>query len=870
MTHPTQYLKDYQAPLFTVESIHLTVDINPGHTQVNNCLKLNKQGTHQEPLRLNGEHQTLISVALDGQTLAQDAYTVDANGLTLPTLPAQCELTIVSTHIPENNKRLNGLYYSNGIYCTQCEPHGFRCITYYLDRPDVMTVFTTTITADKTTCPVLLSNGNLIDGGDLDNNRHFATWQDPHKKPSYLFALVAGDLAANTDQFTTQSGRCVTLKIYTQAEDIDKTDYAMFALKSAMAWDEKNYGLEYDLDIFMIVAIHDFNMGAMENKGLNVFNSKYILADPKTATDADYEAIYTVVGHEYFHNWTGNRVTCRDWFQLSLKEGLTVFRDQCFTQDGFSHTVKRIEQVNVMRGQQFAEDASPMAHPIRPDSYQEMNNFYTATVYDKGAEVIRMQHTLTGATGFRRGMDLYFERHDGQAVTCDDFVNAIADANELDFTQFKRWYSQAGTTVVSFTTNYDVEAKIYTLTAKQHCHETADGSAKEPLCIPIRTGLIGPNGEAFSTTLNGQTAAEHILHLNSTAEIFIFHDVERTPVPSLLRDFSAPVKIDFPYTIDQLIHLLHHDHNAFNRWDAGQTLVKLLINQLVEQADLADTYDIPEEYFTALEHVLTSTTLDPALIAATLTLPTVATLAESMEPIRIDALVSAHRWLKQQIAQHLQTDLLAVWHANQDTGEYRFTATAIAQRTLKNLCLSYLVESQTTEALALCQTQFAQANNMTDQFAALRCLAQQPNATALDAALASFHQQWQQEELVIDKWLMVQALANQPDVLDRVKALTQHASYNQSTPNKVYALILGFTRNTEYFHHSDGSGYVFVAEQAIALDKTNPQVAARIVKQLMSWQRYDKKRRHLMKAALEHIAHNTQSSDVQEIVTKSL
>lgn len=871
MANPTQYLKDYQPPHFSIESTYLTFDIQPHNTIVTNTMKLQKVDTgNQQPLVLNGENQQLLEVKLNDKCLSERDYQVGQDQLTIANVPDQFELTITSQIIPEKNTTLMGLYHSNGIYCSQCEPHGFHRITYYLDRPDVMTTFTTKIIADQKTCPVLLSNGNLVEQGHIDQQRHFAIWQDPHKKPSYLFALVAGDLAVNEDQFTTQSGRQVALKIYTHAEDIDKTAYAMFALKSAMAWDEQTYGLEYDLDIFMIVAVHDFNMGAMENKGLNVFNSKYVLADPKTATDADYEAIYTVIGHEYFHNWTGNRVTCRDWFQLSLKEGLTVFRDQSFTQQGFSSTVKRIEQVNVMRSAQFSEDASPMAHPIRPISYQEMNNFYTATVYDKGAEVIRMQHTLVGEQGFRKGMDLYFQRHDGQAVTCDDFVDAIADANDVNWQQFKRWYNQAGTPIVSVTDHYDVQERVYTLTIKQHCPPTADQSPKLPLYIPIRTGLIGQDGTTLSTCFNESNSTEHVLLLKDAQQSFRFEQVEQQPTPSLLRDFSAPVKVDFDYSIDQLIQLLKYDSNEFNRWDASQTLAKVVINQLIHQIDHGKTLSAPAGYIDALRHTLLSQNLDQALISAALTLPTVFTLAEDMPTIRVDQLVEAHQWLKRHIANELQTEFEHVFKQNHHQDEYQFTAEAIAKRCLQNTCLNYLSELDNVDVTQYCQHQFTQANNMTDQFAAFRCLINQTDNAAFEQAVDTFYQQWQQNDLVIDKWLTAQALSKRPGTLQRVQQLTKHPAYNCHTPNKVYALILGFTRNMPHFHHIDGSGYRFIADQIIKMDAINPQVAARLVKQLMSWQRYDQQRQQLMKSELERISQQNLSSDVYEIVEKSL
>ena len=856
-TKTVHYLKDYQAPEFHILTTHLTFDIQADATTVTNDMQIKRVSAgSQSSLVLDGQAQKLIEVRCNDEIMTD--YVLTEHTLTLTDLPDQCHLTIVSQNYPAQNTSLAGLYQSGDLLCTQCESHGFQKITYYLDRPDVLSSFTTTIIADKTYFPVLLSNGDKVSQKQLADNRHQVTWHDPHLKPCYLFALVAGKLFLNRDHFITQSGRKVALEIYARQGDIDKTDHAMQCLKDAMKWDENTFGREYDLSVYMIVAVSDFNMGAMENKGLNVFNTKYVLANPKTATDKDFELIHTVIGHEYFHNWTGNRVTCRDWFQLSLKEGLTVFRDELFTKSLYSPTVKRIEDVNIIRSAQFAEDASPMAHPIRPASYIEMNNFYTVTVYNKGAEVIGMQHTLVGEDGFRKGMDLYFERHDGQAVTCDDFVAAIADANDIDLTQFKRWYHQAGTPIVTVKDQYDSAKQTYTLTITQHTEPTADGSAKEPFYFPFALGLLDAQGN---------TVLEDIAIIDQAEQTLTFKGMTSHPTPSLLRNFSAPVKLQYDYTEAQLLFLMAHDNNAFNRWDAGQKLAE----RIIQHAMHSDHPTLPKGYLAALEKALMDPALDKALIAQALTLPMEQALGQNMQPIEVDACHHAREWLLNQIAHGLSERFFEIYHNTQLAGSYQLKTDHIAKRRLKNVCLHYLTRTQDAKAIALAETQFQQANNMTDQLAALSALTQSDANTVTQNALKAFYTQWKEEELVINKWLTLQAQTQHDNTLDNVKGLLSHPAYNDHNPNKIYALLVGFCQNTAQLHHKSGRGYAFIAEQVRHIDSINPQVAARIARLIMNWRQYDEARQALMKAALQSIVDkDTLSPDVYEIVSKSL
>ena len=726
-----------------------------------------------------------------------------------------------------------------------------------------MSLYSTNIIADKQKYPVLLSNGNLMDTGELADGRHWALWKDPFHKPAYLFALVAGNLLHVEDHYTTQSGRNVTLRIYTEPHNIAKCDHAMQSLKRAMQWDEQLFGLEYDLYIYMIVAVDDFNMGAMENKGLNVFNSKLVFASPETATDFDYMSIESVIGHEYFHNWTGNRVTCRDWFQLSLKEGLTVFRDQEFTSDLHSRAVKRIEDVRKLRTLQFAEDASPMAHPIRPASYMEINNFYTMTVYEKGAEVVRMYQTLLGRDGFRKGMDLYFKRHDGQAVTTEDFLAAMADANQVDLSQFQRWYDQAGTPVVEASMRYDGDEQTCTLSFKQSCPATPESAEKQPYLIPIAVGLLDKNGKDL--------VGNQVLRLTEREQSFSFTGIASKPVPSLLRGFSAPVRLQYPYSENDLIFLMKYDSDSFNRWDAGQRLAMQTLLQLLSDQQQGRGIGLEHEFISAFQTVLNDSSLDYALRAETLSLPSEADIAELAQPANPEAIHQAREFMYSTLAKALRFDLERFYSTLQEDGAYRVDSKSIGQRGLKNICLDYLGRINDESIQQQCLLQYRQANNMTDALAALAVL-NQIDCPQRQQALDEFEQRWQQDPLVMDKWFALQASSALPNTLERVKALTQHKLFDIRNPNKVRALIGSFAmRNPLHFHAEDGSGYDFLTEHVLQLDAINPQIASRMVRPLMNWRQYEAQRSQLMREHLEQIkAHQGLSPDVYEIVTKSL
>jgi len=868
-----KYRKDYQAPHYLIDSVHLTVEIEEAHTIVTSKLVIKRapKANANEPLVLNGEHQELKSLSLNDKLLAKSHYKLNATELSIPDVPQHFTLTVVSLIKPQLNTALEGLYKSQDMYCTQCEPNGFRRITYYLDRPDVMASFTTKIIANKAQFPVLLSNGNKIESGELDSNKHYAIWHDPFKKPSYLFALVAGDLAVLKDNYITASGRSVTLEIYARKPDIEKCQYAMEALKQAMRWDEVNYGREYDLDIYMIVAVADFNMGAMENKGLNLFNTKYVLSNPLTSTDLDYQNIQAVIGHEYFHNWTGNRITCRDWFQLSLKEGLTVFRDEEFTADHHSRAVKRIEDVKVIRSSQFAEDASPMAHPIRPDSYLEMNNFYTVTVYNKGAEVIRMQQTILGREGFRKGMDLYFNKFDGQAVTCDDFVSCMENANSVDLEQFRLWYSQAGTPSITVRDKYDASKKTYTLHIEQTCPNAPGQSQNAAFDIPIKVGLLGKNGHDLKIEYNGKLETNHVLRLTDKEHNFVFKNVADQPVPSLLRDFSAPVKLSYPYSDEQLQFLFAHDSNEFNRWESGQAMASRILMNAIKARQIKCDYQAPSSFIDAIHYILRSSNLDKSLVAEAISLPSERALAEMMSPIDVEGIHAAREELLTKVAKTLQDAFFHAYNHLQIPGHYQIDRTSIAMRRLRNTCLGYLVQTEHPQLIKLCQNQFTQANNMTDQIAALNCLANVSDANIRLETMEKFYQQWQHEALVVDKWFSIQASTKHRDTLTHVESLLNHPAFDYKNPNKVYALLNSFTANQAQFHRADGRGYKLIVEQIKILDKINPLVAARLTRSLMSWKRYDETRQQHMHKSLESIASlKNLSNDVYEIVKKSL
>ncbi|PTV61105.1 aminopeptidase N [Pseudomonas putida] len=875
------YLKDYQAPEYLIDETHLTFELFEDHTLVHAQLVMRRnpaRGAGLPPLELDGQQLELLRASLDDQELQPGDYRLDADSLTVQPKAERFTLdTSVKIH-PESNTALEGLYKSGKMFCTQCEAEGFRKITYYLDRPDVMSTFTTTVIAEQHRYPVLLSNGNPIGSGPAEDGRHWATWEDPFMKPAYLFALVAGDLWCVEDSFTRQSGREVTLRIYVEPENIDKCDHAMVSLKKSMRWDEEVYGREYDLDIFMIVAVNDFNMGAMENKGLNIFNSSCVLARAETATDAAHQRVEGVVAHEYFHNWSGNRVTCRDWFQLSLKEGFTVFRDAEFSADMNSRTVKRIEDVAYLRTHQFAEDTGPMAHPVRPDSFIEISNFYTLTVYEKGAEVVRMVRTLLGTEGFRKGSDLYFERHDGQAVTTDDFIKAMEDANGVDFTQFKRWYSQAGTPRLEVSEAYDAAAQTYSLTFRQSCPQTPDKAEKLPFVIPVELGLLDAAGNDLPLQLAGEDAAQgtsRVLSVTEAEQTFTFQGIQAKPLPSLLRGFSAPVKLSFPYDRDQLMFLMQHDSDGFNRWEAGQQLSVQVLQELIGQHQRGEALKLDQRLITALGTVLGNESLDPAMVAEMLSLPGEAYLTEISQVADVDAIHAAREFARQQIAEHLFDALWARYQANRAVSRstaYVAEAKHFARRSLQNIALSYLMQSGKQQVLEATLEQFEHCDNMTERLTALAVLVNSPFEAERAKALAAFAEHFKDNPLVMDQWFSVQAASTLPGGLTRVKALMQHPAFTLKNPNKVRALIGAFAgQNLVNFHAADGSGYRFLADLVIELNALNPQIASRQLAPLTRWRKYDDARQALMKGELERIlASGELSSDVYEVVSKSL
>jgi aminopeptidase N len=866
-------LRDYRPPAFLISEVELEIDLRADHALVRASLNVARNPAHPDrraPLVLDGEDLATVSVAVHGHRLRPDDYTVEPARLVLPDVPDRFVLETVVRIAPEKNTKLMGLYASKDGYFTQCEAEGFRRITWFIDRPDVMAKYVTTIRADKARFPRLLSNGNLVATGEEPGGRHWAKWEDPFPKPCYLFAMVAANLDVLEDELVTRSGRRARLAIYVEPGKLDQCAFAMDALKRSIRWDEQVFGLELDLDHFMIAAVGDFNMGAMENKGLNIFNTKYILARPDVATDTDYMNIDRVVAHEYFHNWTGNRVTCRDWFQLSLKEGLTVFRDQEYGADTYSRPVQRIQEVRGLRAAQFPEDAGPMAHPVRPQSYMEISNFYTATVYEKGAEVVRMIHTLLGAERFRKGMDLYFARHDGQAVTTDEFVTAMADASGVDLGQFRRWYEQAGTPVIDAQGAYDAAARTYTLTLRQSCPPTPGQPEKLPFHVPFEVGLVDPSGADVPLRLAGEPAAAgttRVLSLKAAEERYSFVDVARPPVPSLLRSFSAPVYLNFEYRDAELAHLMAHDSDAFNRWEAGQRLATRLMLDCIAAGRL----DVPAVFVDAFARALRDGGRDPAFAAEVLSLPAETIIAEQMALVDPDAIHAIRRGLRRALAEALRPDLLATYGRLAVPGPYVPDAPSAGRRSLRNLCLAYLMELGDAEARALAARQLDAADNMTDALAALSTLAN-AECPEREPALAAFYARWKHEALVVDKWLRVQSTAHLPDALARVNALLRHEAFNLKNPNKVYALIGGFGYgNHVRFHAADGSGYGFMADRIVELDALNPQVAARMSRSFDRWKKFDAARQAHARAALERIRDvQGLSKDVAEIVTKSL
>ncbi len=869
---PVIRLSDYTAPAFRIERTDLTFDLDPERTLVEARLDIARTDGDAQSLALDAEGMELLDLQLDGRALDAAEFRLDQDVLSIAEVPERFTLSAKVAIDPQSNTRLEGLYRSNGVFCTQCEAEGFRRIAPSIDRPDMLSRYRVTIRADKASCPVLLSNGNLVDSGDLEGGRHYAVWEDPFPKPSYLFALVAGDLAWIPDRFTTKSGRDVDLRIYVEHGNEARARYAMEALKRSMRWDEERFGLEYDLDIFNIVAVSDFNMGAMENKSLNVFNAKYILADPETATDADFAAIESIVGHEYFHNWTGNRITCRDWFQLSLKEGLTVFRDQEFTADMRSRPVKRIQDVRMLRARQFPEDAGPLAHPVRPDSYMEINNFYTATVYEKGAEVIRMLHALLGEEGFQKGMRRYIERHDGQAVTCDDFVAAMAGANDVDLDHFKLWYSQAGTPEVTAEGHYDGAAKTYSLSLTQRTPPTPGQAKKSPLMIPLSVALIDPEGGNQTLTLAGEDRGEEtVLHLTQDRQTFTFENVPRAPKPSLNRGFSAPVRLTQPLARTDLAFLMAEDTDPFARWEAGQQYACDLLLEMIEAIGRGEAAEADPAFVEAMGRTLTNDDLDEAFRAQVMVLPSEEYIGEQMKTVDVDAIHAARETLKRAIADRLYDDLLAAYEGRRDNEPFAPTAEQAGRRALKNACLGLLVASGTADSAELARLQYDTANNMTDRMAAMALLTAY-GLPGRDAALADFRERWQADEQVMDKWFAVQATSPAEDTLGRVRALMGDPVFSMKKPNKVRALIGAFAAaNPVQFNRPDGSGYDFLAEQTIELDRLNPQVAARLIGPLGHWRRFDGDRQARMKAALERIlAAEDLSRDCYEIASKAI
>jgi aminopeptidase N len=869
---------DYRPPAFLVDDITLEFDLDPDATIVTATYAFRRNAgaaaaDRHAPLVLDGEHQERLRVALDGRTLVADRLEVDAASLTLLDAPDAGTLTICSTIAPSRNAALEGLYLSAGVFCTQCEPEGFRRITYFFDRPDVLARYRVTLRADRARYPQLLSNGNLVDSGALANGRHFATWHDPFRKPTYLFALVAGDLAALDDTFVTASRRRVSLRIYSTPSNLPRCRHAMASLKRAMRWDEETFGREYDLDTFMIFCADDFNLGAMENKGLNIFNSRLLLADAQTATDDDFDAIEGVIGHEYFHNWSGNRVTCRDWFQLSLKEGLTVFRDQEFSSDQGSRAVERIAAVEYLRREQFAEDAGPMAHPVRPDEYREINNFYTATVYEKGAEVIRMLHTLLGAASFRRGLDLYFERHDGQAVTCDDFVQAMQDASGVDLAQFRNWYSQAGTPVVTARGRYDAGSRTYVLDVEQAI-SAPGGRDAPPLHIPLATALIGPNGDDLPARLAGEeepAPVARVLELRSTAQRFEFVDVAVRPVPSLLRGFSAPVRLVCDYDDDDLALLAMHDGDPVTRWDAAQRSFIAAVLRLAGAHREGTPLALPPRLARIAGGLLTDSSSDPALRSLALAIPDAAYVATFEPTIDPDGIVVATRFIEKALASELR-DVFERTHRRYRPQEpYSPGPAQAGARSLSNLALRYVGALDDGGAHALASEQYDAADNMTDAIAALAAL-RDSAASSRDELYARFETRWRNEALVLDKWFALQARSLRDDTLATVRSLIAHPRFNARNPNRVRSLVGTFALgNFARFHAADGSGYAFAAEQVRVLDPLNPQLAATIAGAFNLWKRFAEPRRSQMQRSLERIARTRNlSPDSSEIVTRTL
>ncbi|GAA5644770.1 aminopeptidase N [Vibrio proteolyticus] len=866
MAHTPQakYRKDYQSPSHTITDIDLTFDLHDNATVVTAVSKV-RQLKDSTTLSLDGEGLELKDILVNDTPWTD--YNLTESGLEILSLPTEFDLTIVTLIDPEANSALEGLYKSGGAFCTQCEAEGFRRITYYLDRPDVLAKYTTKVIADKAEYPYLLSNGNRIAEGDLEGGRHWVQWQDPHPKPAYLFALVAGDFDVLRDSYITKSGRNVALEIFVDKGNLDRANHAMVSLINSMKWDEERFDLEYDLDIYMIVAVDFFNMGAMENKGLNIFNSKFVLANDQTATDTDYLGIEAVIGHEYFHNWTGNRVTCRDWFQLSLKEGLTVFRDQEFSSDLGSRAVNRINNVRIIRGPQFAEDASPMSHPIRPEKVIEMNNFYTLTVYEKGSEVIRMMHTLLGEEGFQKGMKLYFERHDGTAATCEDFVAAMEDASGIDLKQFRLWYSQSGTPTLKVTDEYNAADQTYTLTVEQSTEATQDQADKHALHIPFDVELYDAKGNVIEL-ISGGEAVSNVLDVKQAKQTFVFEKVAEKPVPSLLREFSAPVKLEYDYSDDSLIFLMVHARNEFARWDAGQMLLAKYIRSNVAGVQNGEDIVLPEAVIDAFRGVLLSDTLEPAFIAEMMALPSHNEVSGWYKLVDVDAIAAVLKGIKVQLAEALEDEFGALYHSlKQDV--YSVDHAAIGKRALRNACLGYLAYTEQGDALV--QSQYAQANNMTDTMAAMAG-ANSAQLACRETLMADYSDKWKHDGLVMDKWFALQGGNPAENALDVIKKTMSHEAFSLKNPNRTRSLIGSFLNmNPVRFHAKSGEGYAFAGEILRELNSSNPQVASRLIDPLLKFRKYDEERQSLIKAQLEMLkGMDNLANDLYEKVTKAL
>jgi aminopeptidase N len=871
------YLKDYKPPAYLIESTWLDVWIGTDHTQVTARLQLYRNPKSAESaseLFLHGAPALkLQQISMDGRQLSATEYHLTDQGLLLSQIPERTTLEIISHINPADNTTLEGLYQSGGMLCTQCEAEGFRKISYYLDRPDVMSVFTTRINADLQQYPILLSNGNRIDYGKLEDGRHYAQWHDPFPKPAYLFALVAGHLQLVEDEFITCSGRHISLHVYVEPHNSHKCEHALKSLQRAMRWDEKMYGREYDLDLFMIVAVDDFNMGAMENKGLNIFNSDCVLADPVSTTDAAFERIEAIVAHEYFHNWSGNRVTCRDWFQLSLKEGFTVFRDAQYTANTYSETVKRIDDVNVLRTYQFAEDAGPMAHPVRPSSYMEINNFYSLTVYEKGAEVVRMVHTLLGPERFRRGSDLYFSRHDGQAVTTDDFIHAMEDVSGIDLTQFQLWYNQEGTPCLTVSDVYDAELQQYQLNIRQSTPATLDCNEKQPFHLPLAMALMDHSGQFMPLHLEGEAitrGSTAVLDIKHSQQTFVFNRIGCRPIPSLLRGFSAPVKLEYDYHADDLLLLASHETDGFNRWEAAQRLQTMVLEGVMQAMSDGKSSSLDIRLLKFFRTLLQASQLDPAMVARLVRLPSEAYLSASAVQVDVELIHRAREQLRQQLAEALELEWHACYLNHHNDGSFSQDSESIGRRALKNACLDYLGILQKPAYQNMALAQIHARHNMTDVSAGLQVLLAQDNPAIAAPLLKEFYQCWKHDAQVIDKWFSMQASVNRPGRLPLVKQLLEHPAFSLKNPNKVRSVIGSFVQNAINFHDYSGSGYRWLADMLLQLDVINPQMAARLATPLGRWKTHTKDRQSHMRQQLQRLIDQPLSNELYEVISKGL